>query len=224
MTLESFEPVPLGPVEGIFWRLEKAAVGSFRVTVLVRLDGCIETEYLAAALQQVQRRHPKLRAVIGTGKDGSPRYEFKPLAPPIPFEITDYDEGEPRWREETLRLMQNNFPAAGPLAAVSVLRSRSRRFSELLLTVHHAIADGLSAIILLNDLLTEYAKAEAQCKVSPLPSLPLVVARRAKQAVGWRSRIRMLRRIMRNQGHDGSSRQTELPETQGIPPLSQWVH
>ena len=161
--------------------------------------------------------------MIAQGGDGRLRYKFEQVAPPIPFEIKDYDEEEPPWREETRRLLQLGFPAAGPLAAVTVLRSQSRGCSELLLTAHHAIADGLSVIMLVDDLLTEYAKAEAHFEGLPRPALPFVTAPRAKPSGGWLGRLRLLRRFMRLQRQERRAHQTSLPEARGIPPQSQWV-
>ena len=87
-------------------------------------------------------------------------YQFDQQPPPIPLEISDYTEEKLPWREETRRLLEGGF-AAGSLAAVTVLRCPSRCCFDLLLVVHHAIADGLSAIVLVHDLLTEYARIES---------------------------------------------------------------
>jgi len=221
---EPVEPLLLSPIEGMFWHLEEHFGGAFRVVVVLRLDGCIEADSLATALRHLQRRHPKLRAVIAQGSDGRLRYEFEDSAPPpIPFEIMDYKEEDLPWREGVRQLLQTDWQA-GPLAAVTVLRSRPRGCSELLLTAHHAIADGMSAIMLMDDLLTEYAKAEANPDAPPPPVLPAVVAKRAKPSGGWLSRLWLLQRFVRNQREERRSRQTSLPETRGIPPQSQWVH
>ena len=201
-----------------FWR------GPIRVVVLLRLDGCIEAEFLVEALERLQRRHPKLRAVIAPGSGGRSRYQFDQLAAPIPFEITDCDEGESPWREETRRLLELDSPPAGPLAAVSVLRSRSRGWCELILSVYHGIADGRSGLTLVDDLLTEYANAEAHLEATPRPALPAISAARARPSGGWRGRFRLIRRFVRIQREERRSRQTSLPEGRDIPPLSQWMH
>ena len=212
------EPVFLSPIEEGFWR------GTLGVVLLLRLDGCIEADLLAKSLQRLQHRHPKLRATIARGRDGKYRYQFDQVAPPIPFTITDHDDGEFPWREEARRLLRISPPPAGSLAAVTVLRSRSRGSSELILSVHHGIADGRSGIMLLDDLLTEYANAEAHLEGAARPALPVVSAARATVSGGWRSRLWLLRRFLRLHREGGRSRQTPLPEGHDIPPLSQWVH
>jgi hypothetical protein len=162
--------------------------------------------------------------VIVQGGDGRPRYEFDRNGPPIPFTITDYDEGEPPWREETCRMLRARFPVAGPLAAITVFRSRPLGCSELILAAHHAIADGQSAMIILDDLLTEYANAEASREAAPRPALPVISAVRAIPSGGWLGRFRLIRRFFRIQRDERRLPVTILPEAQDIPPLSQWVH
>jgi hypothetical protein len=220
----SIQSVPLSPVDELFWRAEKYCSDAFRVGIIVRLDGCIEAAPLRAALQHVQQRHPKLRARIAEGSDGRPRYEFEPPAPPIPFEITDHDDTASLWREEMRRLLRRPFAAVGPVAAISVLRNRSRSASDLLVTAHHAIADGLSAIVLVHDVLTEYANAESRDTPAPYRPLPMVSEARTTSSFGWGARLWMLRRYLRMQREERRSRQTRLPEAHDIPSQSQWMH
>jgi len=217
------ESVFLSPAEGLFWRLEEGSTGAFRVTVLFQLEGRIEANYLTVALKRLQQRHPKLRATIADG-DGRLRYEFEDEAPPIPFEITDYGDEELPWRQETRRLMQIGFAAVGPLAAVGVLRSASLNRTDVLLNVHHAIADGLSAIMLIDDLLIEYANAEQHVDVERRPALPAVSVPRARRTNGWRDRVRLFLRFLRIQREEKRGRQTPLPEASNITPQSQWLH
>ncbi len=223
-TIEFAEPVLLGPIEGMFWRIEEGMAGAFRVTVLLQLDGCIESSFLTVALQRLQQRHPKLRAGIAKGRKGRLHYQFEQPSQAIPFTITDHEGEELPWREETRRMLQSSFPSSGPFAAISVLRNRSRGCCTLLLTVHHAIADGMSGIMLLDDLLSEYAKAEENLELPPCPALPAVTVNRAKSSGGWRRRFRLVRRFMRLQREERRAQQTTLPESRHVPPQSQWMH
>lgn len=221
---ESNESIPLSPVERMYWRVEENLLGSCRIVVLVRLHGCIEADLLSVALQHIQWRHPKLRSAITEGADGVPRYQFGRQVPPIQSEITDYDGDESPWREEIRRLMQLRFPPGGPLAVVAVLRNRSQNCSVLILSAHHAILDGASGILLIDDLLTEYARVETHSEEDPRPALPAVSAMRAKPSGGWFGRLRLLRRFMRLQRREKRSPQTSLPEAPGISVQPQRVH
>ena len=221
---QNAEPIPLSPVEDLSWLIDDHLAGAFRVAVVLRLDGCIEANLLTVALARLHRRHPKLHAVITKGSDGSRRYEFDQVARVIPFEIIDYDGQTSPWREETRRLMQAKFSPEGPLIAVAVLRSRSLSCSDVILSVHHGIADGMSAIMLVGDLLTEYASAETHSDAPSPQPLSMITAARATKSGGWRGRFWLLRRYLRMQREERRSRQTPLPSAEGIPPQSQWVH
>jgi hypothetical protein len=219
------EPVFLAPLEEIFWRAEVDSVGAFRVAARLQLDGCLESEFLVPAFQHLQSRHPKLRAIVSRDNDGRWRYDLDREVPPIPFRITDYEEGEPPWREETRRLLEIQFPSTGPLAIAGILRNRPRRVSDLILVAHHAIADGMSVMALLDDLLTEYANLEAHLGAAPRPPLRIVAAARATQSAGWRSRLWLLYRFIRLRRDERRSRLTPLPAAADVPPpQSQWVH
>lgn len=193
------------------------------MTLLLRLDGCIEADLLARALLLLQGRHPRLRACFVKGEEGTAYFRITQTVPPIPFEIKDYDADESPWREEAHRLMQSGFPAAGPLAAVAVLRNRSRRQCDLLLTAHHAIVDGVSAITLADDLLTEYARAEAEPEASPRDPLPIVTAPGARSG-GWMNQIRLVRRLIRVQQEERRTHPTPLPQASEAASQCQWAH
>src|SRR5215831_6959620 len=187
---------PLSPIENMFWRIEaENAVGAFRVIVVMRLDGSIDAHVVTLALARLQARHPKLRAIIIRRNDGRHQYQFDRAAPAIPLDVVDYDDGNSPWREEARRLVQIRFPAEGPLAAVAVLRRQHQAYSEVILVAHHAIADGQSGIILMHDLLTEYASLEADRGAPPRPQLRPVSARRATPA-GWSKRAWLIRRFL----------------------------
>ncbi|MBV8728588.1 MAG: hypothetical protein JO336_02140 [Acidobacteriia bacterium] len=223
-TSRAQEPVVLGAIENYFWRFDQDLSGTARVAVLLRLNGCIETEFLARALSELQLRHPKLRAGMAEGADGRLRYHFQPAVPPIPLAMVDYFDEEAQWREATRELLQREMPAGGPLAAVTVLRNRQRNTSELIFMFAHAIADGMSAIMLLHELLTAYARAEAHLESPPPQSLPLITSPRVTQPATWRNRLRLLRRFARIMREEDRLGVTSLPEAAGIAPQSQWVH
>lgn len=211
----------LSPMERLFQVGEDNLAGALRVTILVRLAGCAESGLLERALLDLQRRHPRLRARIVRGED-SASFEILSAPAPIPFTLQDY-EGEPPWQQEAYRLMWTPFPEEGPLAAVAVLRDRAGNRCDLLLTAHHAIADGVSAITLADDLLTAYARAEQEPEAPPCESLAMVTARRAKGS-GWRNHWRLVRRLIRVQQEERRTSRTPLPSSDAPAVRSQWAH
>lgn len=221
-TAEPSKPIPLNAVERLFWDSEENLANAFRVSIVVRLEGIVDERCLSVALTHLQHRHPRLRARFSPGRAGEVGFDFNANSP-IPFGIKDC-EGELPWREEARRLLEARFPAEGPLVAVSVLRSLSGHCSALLLAAHHAICDGVSALTLMHDLLDGYARAESNPNLPLGPSLPVVTARRAQHPGGWRSRLWLVRRLLRIQRDERRSPQTLLPECNSIPPQSQWCH
>jgi hypothetical protein len=217
-TPELVKAVPVSPLEEGFFR------GPVRVAVLVRLEGCIESELLAEALRRVQHRHPKLRAVITQDPTGHHRYEFGKNVRPIPFEVIDQDGDEATWREETRRLLQMEPPPVGPVVAVTVLRNRNRAVSHLIVCAHHGIADGRSGIVLAEHLLAEYANVQSSNQAAAAPALPLVSAPRARNSGGVLGKFRLIRRFARLQRDESRTSQTPLPTARDIPDCSQWVH
>jgi len=223
ITHDSLAPVLLSHVESYFWRFEQD-LQAFRGCVICRVEGRIQENFLKTALLTLQRRHPKLRAKIVDGDDGRLRYVFQNPRLPIPYEIQDYDGVEFPWREEARRVLERKLPVEGPLAAVVVLRSRTEAYSEILITATHAFMDGLSGVTLVDNLLAEYAKAEAGLDTSADAILPCVSVKFARPQGGWRGSFLLLKRFIRLKREESRTVLTPLPENKDVPPLSEWVH
>jgi hypothetical protein len=204
--------------------MEESFPGYHRITAVFRLDGCMEERIFNAAVDHLQRRHPKLRAEIVRGPDGRLRYHSGRAAPPIRREIKDYEGQDCLWREEARRLSQIPIHASGPFIAITVFRNRELNSCVLIVNTHHGIADGISAMMLGDDLLTEYARIETQSSAPARPALTLVYAGRAKETGGWRSRWWLLRRFVRLRLEERRARQTRLPESPQLQPVPQWEH
>jgi Condensation domain len=134
-----------------------SSLSPLNLVVLVRLDGAAVDELLPAALAALQHRHPLLRARIAGGP-ARPRFEVSP--PPvgasdlsaIPVRIVQADEKE---AADAVVEAEMNAPfdtATGPLARLTFLRGAGNS-GELILTLHHAIADGVSTAGLVHELL-----------------------------------------------------------------------
>jgi hypothetical protein len=127
------------------------------LVVLVGFDGPALDDLLPAALGALQHRHALLRARIAGGR-ARPRFE---VGPPdasaswpgaVPVQIM---HAEQEGAADTVIEAEMNAPfdtAAGPLARLTVLRGAAES-SDLILTVHHSIADGTSVASLVHELL-----------------------------------------------------------------------
>ncbi len=222
--LHPLTSLPLNSVEELFWRAEEDRRGACRVFLLLRLDGYVDADLITRSLQHLQRRHPRLRAAVFRDKKERLHYRFSELTPPIDCEITEYDGEESPWRDVARRLLLREFPATGPLAAVAVLRNASLCSSELLVALHHSIADGLSAIMLADDLLREYARLEAKSDAPSSPDLTFVTVKRARTSAPWKARLKLVQRAIRLQQLEKRSDQTTLPANDDVATHSQWVH
>jgi hypothetical protein len=127
------------------------------LVVLARLDGPALDDLLPQALAALQDRHPLLRARIG-GRSSRPRFDVSPRGAssggpgPIPLRFAhgaEPDSAVAVAGEE----MNTPFDTGGsPLARLTCV-SGSGPGSDLVLTLHHAIADGTSTANLVHELL-----------------------------------------------------------------------
>jgi hypothetical protein len=137
---------PLGPFETLVAELYAAFPGMLMVTAAAQFDGCVAAAAARRALAAIHRRHPLLGARLERAGE---KWVFRsgvafhgiPLT--ILSEPSDFDLR--RWLEaEAARPL----PADGALwRAVVALWPSSQRVI-LLLTLHHAITDGMSVLAL----------------------------------------------------------------------------
>ncbi|TQX82723.1 MULTISPECIES: phthiocerol/phthiodiolone dimycocerosyl transferase family protein [Rhizobium] len=116
------------------------------------ISGCFGFLELGAALYKAQMRHPHLWYAVEDDDDGP---HFIEHIRPAPLETRE-PKGRDGWRGTVEAELARPFdPWVAPLLRVAVVQaqSESRRF-YVVLTFHHAIADGLSGVALLNDIVS----------------------------------------------------------------------
>ncbi|MEV6631681.1 hypothetical protein AB0M54_13120 [Actinoplanes sp. NPDC051470] len=114
-----------------------------------------------AALAQVQRRHPLLRAAVVPGPDG-PCFAGRP-GTPIPLQVTEAAD----WTDSLVTEMTEPFPA-GPAPLLRARLLPGPRRTTIILTGHTAI-DGLSLAVVLRDLLRTLAGRDLSGGTRALP-------------------------------------------------------
>jgi hypothetical protein len=103
-----------------------------------------------SALDAVQLRHPLLRAGVTPDSDGRPHF-IQENSAPIPLRVARRDAGR-TWEQELEREYATPFGVADiPLIRAALLHGKD--VCNIIVTVHHAIADGLSIAHLIRDLL-----------------------------------------------------------------------
>jgi NRPS condensation-like uncharacterized protein len=139
---------PLGPSEQYFWFSNQNSAKHFVIAAEITGDATIATWISAIAAAQL--RHPLLRVSVECGPDGPPWFREQANIP-IPLRIVPEEELT-AWQVEMAKELATPIPLSGaPLARITLLRKSGG--STLLLSMHHSIADGLSAAFVIRDIL-----------------------------------------------------------------------
>ncbi|MEU6413191.1 amino acid adenylation domain-containing protein [Microbispora sp. NPDC046933] len=143
---------PLSHAQERLWFLEQYAPGTTAYTVAfaVRLNGGeIDEAALDRALAEVARRHESLRTRFVTTDDGTPEIVLDD-EPVVELRLSD---DPATMREDVQEELGRPFDLAnGPLLRVLLVRLGPREH-VLLLTMHHAVTDGWSCDIVMEELL-----------------------------------------------------------------------
>jgi amino acid adenylation domain-containing protein len=180
---------PLSFSQQRLWFLQRLEPESpfYNIAAEVRLSGGLDLPVLGRALAEVSRRHATLRtAFVEAG--GEPRVRIDPPAPvAMPLvDLSALPAVEIRRLAAGLTLAESRRGfdlEAGGLLRVLLLRLHPREH-RVVLTLHHAIADGWSLGVLVAEVGTLYA-AFKQGGRSPLPELPFQYADYAAWQRGW---------------------------------------
>jgi amino acid adenylation domain-containing protein/FkbH-like protein len=171
-------PHPLSFVQERLWFLDQLEPGShgYHVPSALRLEGELQPEALRRAFRHLIARHEALRTTF-TYVDGRLTQVVLPeLAMPIEsadFSRVPLEERDLRAREWLVGLAQRSFDLArGPLVRVCLLRLGPREHI-FLVVLHHAVSDGWSLSILLQELGVLYDAFASGTTAPLLPELTL---------------------------------------------------
>jgi len=139
---------PLGAFEKLIWLVDQWTPRNFAVVARIEGDS-VSVNDLKVALGHAQRRHPALRAAIQASKNGSPW--FVPCGKPIDLRVVSRTSDTQWLREAGADLALAFQTDEGPLLRACLVQGVA--VSEFILTAHHSIGDGISAIYLVRDLL-----------------------------------------------------------------------
>jgi amino acid adenylation domain-containing protein len=180
---------PLSLGQEALWFLDQLDPGHavYNSHLALRLTGRLDTGALAAALEEVNRRHDVLRATF-VADGGTPR---QTIAPPVavPMPVTDLGRlPAPKREAEARRLAAEEAARPFDLATGPLLRAALLRLGEaehvLLLTLHHIVSDGWSMDVLAGELVALYG-ARRRGEPSPLPDPLLQYADFARWQRDW---------------------------------------
>lgn len=137
-------PRQLSPVERWHWIADQLA--PLHILARVRVHGSITAARVRAGLDEVQHRHPLLRVAVAAEPDGTaPR--FVPVPTPIPLRVVESADPD-TWLTEIdeVELREPFDWHSGPLARAVLITDSTGQTSDLVVTLHYAIADGESAM------------------------------------------------------------------------------
>ena len=221
-------PLPLSFAQQRLWFLDQmeGASATYNIPLALRLNGVLDSSALRAALDQLVVRHEALRTCF-VAVNGEPRQRIQP-ASEASFALLEQDlSGSAEVEEELARWLEKEAAEPfdlehGPLVRGRLLRLADQRHA-LLLTFHHAIADGWSLGVLGQDLSALYG-AFRQGAPDPLPPLPIQVADHAVWERQW-----VGEELLQRQGAywkstlAGAPVLLELPTDRPRPPLQDYV-
>lgn len=142
----------------------------FNVVTVLQLDPIPAPTIFEQALAMLQKRHPLMRARIGTNSRGQASFQTIP-DPDVQITVTPR-KADDQWIKVVEREMSEHFDvASGPLFRVIYLGGK--REGEIILTLHHTIMDAASGMNLLDELLRACAAIQAG-RPFDLPALNLV--------------------------------------------------
>lgn len=161
----------LGLVEHLFATLH--SMGAMLYVNIARIQGILSLDVLRAAIDLLQKRHPLLQVHLQESDDGFYFCADGTLAIPL---RTIARQHEQQWLEiaedEMLQKFSGEFE---PLCRITLLKTSEKVGSnELIVTFHHAIADGISVLHFMHELLSYYQQLVEGIPISPMDTLPML--------------------------------------------------
>ncbi|BBY46673.1 hypothetical protein MARA_01030 (plasmid) [Mycolicibacterium arabiense] len=139
---------PLGALERLFYRYSEAHPVHFTLAAEFAFE--IPAEQLRHALAKVAQRHALLQVRVGEASQDGPIFLHDSQVVGLPLSVSDADPRE--WPFVAAEELAAPFDRqTAPLARAILLRRR--RHSVVLLTLDHTVADGISAALVLRDLI-----------------------------------------------------------------------
>lgn len=141
---------------------------SFHVVTIGRILGPLSEEIVRLALDCIQDRHPRLNSrIVGDLDD----LRFETGAKKIPLRVV-WKLNSEQWQEILLEELNTKIESSEVLLRAVLVKAESENSaSHLIITIHHAITDGLSSIRLYSELLTYCHKIASGEPIAPVPSL-----------------------------------------------------
>ncbi|WP_346294332.1 condensation domain-containing protein [Sphaerothrix gracilis] len=173
-------PLPLSFSQQRLWLLHQIHPGStaYNLSLVLEIAGSLDLAALQQSLTTLIQRHEVLRTTFAA-VDGKPVQVIHPAqASDLSLiDLTDLAIAErtAAVQQLTAKAAQHHFDLSqGPLMQVTLLKTAIEQY-RLLITLHHAVADGGSVGIFMQEVMALYS-AYAQGQPHPLPPLSIQYA------------------------------------------------
>ncbi|HEX6288974.1 MAG TPA: amino acid adenylation domain-containing protein, partial [Herpetosiphonaceae bacterium] len=187
------EYMPLSFVQQRLWFLHQIDPRSptYNIPVAVQLNGPLDLDMLARALNAIVARHEALRTTFHP-VDGQPMQRISPgLELELPLvDLSDRPADEQQAEVPRLAVQEARRPfdlVNGPLVRALAFRQTDQQH-VLVLTMHHIVADGWSQGVLIRELAilyNAYAAGKPHPEGTRLPELPIQYADYAHWQRAW---------------------------------------
>jgi len=159
----------------------------YNIPRAVRINGRLNSDALARALNEIVRRHESQRTTFAVVNAQPVQVIAPSLALPLPvLNLTDLPEEQRQ--SEALRIATEGALTPFNLSTGPLVRATLLRLSDdehvLVLTMHHIISDAWSAGVFMQELTALYT-AFVQARTSPLPELGIQYADYAVWQRNW---------------------------------------
>ncbi len=158
-------------MERAFFLLDRGH--AFNGCIILSLRGPLSESLLQAAMRRLEARHPLFRIrVERTRPDDDRQLRLTDEgARPMPLVVVPR-HSDSTWQDVAMAELNSRFPVdSDHLNRLIWVRGRTQ--SELLLVIHHVLADALSAAYAMRDLVSDLALLWRDGELPPVESLPL---------------------------------------------------
>ncbi|KAK2052477.1 acetyl-CoA synthetase-like protein [Colletotrichum caudatum] len=145
---DDVEPIPLCPMQNLFFQLSPEGCNHFNQSLLLRLSESVTVSTLEQALRSLFARHDALRARFQPSKEGWQQSFVRDASPVLG--VCDIS-GDAQLKKEVSRVQQSLDIQNGPVFSSQVFR-RPAGDNLLFLVAHHLIIDLFSWRVLVDDL------------------------------------------------------------------------
>ena len=172
---ETFEPVPLTPIQQAFFEQGVADAQHWNQSLLLEVPS-LQPKALEAALQQLVQHHSVLRCQFTLEESGWQQrvQDAKPGTLLSYFDLAEQtatDQKQIMVAVES-KMQQSLALDTGQLMQAALFHLGDHLPNRLLLVIHHLVVDGLSWLTLLSDLEILYQRARGHTVARPLPTTP----------------------------------------------------